>query len=201
MFKLRFLVLGMISLFIILFLINCEKDKIPIADEEGHEHIADLPFSIKSIPFHEVEEESAVRKKLDEFEKALEKERNKSNDPELCDFTIDTEFASYIKSNVSNYHSYTFAIKREYDYGPLENLLLSVQPDLSYKAFIVKYDFTLDTPMEDISEEAMNVLLFGTDEVLKIKQVTDNSLSTYSSAYEGIINFLVKQKMETLFLQ
>jgi excinuclease ABC subunit A len=59
-----------------------------------------------------------------------------------------------------------------------------------------RYGFTMDTSLEELSEEAINVLLFGTDEVLKIKQVTDSSLSTYSTTFEGIANFLVKQNDE-----
>lgn len=59
-----------------------------------------------------------------------------------------------------------------------------------------KYGFNLDTPIEDISDEALNVILFGSDEVFKIKQFTDSSASSYSIAFEGIANFIVKQNDE-----
>ena len=59
-----------------------------------------------------------------------------------------------------------------------------------------KYGFTLDTPMEDISEEAINTILFGSDEVFKIKQYTDSSATSYSIAFEGIANFISKQNDE-----
>lgn len=58
-----------------------------------------------------------------------------------------------------------------------------------------KYDFTLDTPIEDISEEAMNIILFGSDEIFKMKQTADVS-SSYSIAFEGIANFIAKQNEE-----
>jgi excinuclease ABC subunit A len=58
-----------------------------------------------------------------------------------------------------------------------------------------KYDFTLDTPIEDISEEAMNIILFGSDEIFKMKNTTDVS-SSYSIAFEGIANFIAKQNEE-----
>jgi excinuclease ABC subunit A len=58
------------------------------------------------------------------------------------------------------------------------------------------YNFTLDTPLEDFSEDAINIILFGSDEVLKIKQFTDNSLSSYSLSFEGIVNFIIKQNDE-----
>lgn len=59
-----------------------------------------------------------------------------------------------------------------------------------------KFGFTLDTVIEDISEEAMNVILFGSDDVFKIKQYSDSSATSYSIAFEGIANFIVKQNDE-----
>lgn len=64
------------------------------------------------------------------------------------------------------------------------------------EAIGANYNFTLDTPLEDFSEEALNVILFGSDEVLKIKQFTDNSMSSYSLSFEGIVNFIIKQNDE-----
>ena len=59
-----------------------------------------------------------------------------------------------------------------------------------------KFGFTLDTPIQDISEEAINVILFGSDDVFKIKQYTDSSATSYSIAFEGIANFIAKQNDE-----
>ncbi|MCW3102466.1 MAG: excinuclease subunit [Bacteroidetes bacterium] len=59
-----------------------------------------------------------------------------------------------------------------------------------------KYGFTLDTPVEDISDEAINTILFGSDEIFKIKQYADSSATSYSVAFEGIANFIVKQNDE-----
>jgi excinuclease ABC subunit A len=59
-----------------------------------------------------------------------------------------------------------------------------------------KFGFTLDTIVEEISEEAMNVILFGSDDVFKIKQYSDSSATSYSIAFEGIANFIAKQNDE-----
>jgi excinuclease ABC subunit A len=59
-----------------------------------------------------------------------------------------------------------------------------------------KYGFTLDTSIEDISDEAINTILFGSDEIFKIKQYTDSAASSYSVAFEGIAVFIVKQNDE-----
>lgn len=59
-----------------------------------------------------------------------------------------------------------------------------------------KYGFTLDTPVEEISDEAINTILFGSDEIFKIKQHTDSAATSYSIAFEGIANFIAKQNDE-----
>lgn len=58
-----------------------------------------------------------------------------------------------------------------------------------------KYDFTLKTPIEDISEEALNVVLYGSNEVFKVK-AANASASSYSLSFEGIVNFIAKQNEE-----
>jgi len=59
-----------------------------------------------------------------------------------------------------------------------------------------KYGFTLDSPVEDISDEAIDTILFGSDEVFKIKQFSDSSATSYSIAFEGIASFIIKQNDE-----
>lgn len=56
------------------------------------------------------------------------------------------------------------------------------------------HGFTLDTPFQDISEEAVNVILYGSDEVFKVK--TEGNSEGYSVAFEGIANFIIKQAEE-----
>ncbi len=57
-----------------------------------------------------------------------------------------------------------------------------------------KYDFKLETPVEDISEDAMNVILFGSEEVFKVKAYIDSASTSYSLNFEGIVNFLMRQQ-------
>ncbi|MDP4267485.1 MAG: excinuclease ABC subunit UvrA [Bacteroidota bacterium] len=60
-----------------------------------------------------------------------------------------------------------------------------------------KYGFTLNTPFEDIPDEAVSVLLYGTDEVLKIKGKNTEYSHGYTLKFEGIINFLNFQHNES----
>jgi excinuclease ABC subunit A len=58
-----------------------------------------------------------------------------------------------------------------------------------------KYDFTLKDPIADISEEAINVILYGSNEVFKVKAANTNA-SSYSLSFEGIVNFIARQNDE-----
>jgi excinuclease ABC subunit A len=55
--------------------------------------------------------------------------------------------------------------------------------------------FDLTTPLSEFSEEALGVVLYGSEEVYKMQ--TDKSNHHFrSSTFEGIINFLIRQKEE-----
>ncbi|MEI8136322.1 MAG: excinuclease ABC subunit UvrA [Bacteroidota bacterium] len=51
------------------------------------------------------------------------------------------------------------------------------------------YDFNLDTPFEDLSEKAVNVLLYGSDELFKV--TTEGG--TYNTNFEGVATFITRQ--------
>lgn len=55
------------------------------------------------------------------------------------------------------------------------------------------HDFDLDTPFAELTDDAVNVILFGSDELIKVK--TDNN-SAYNVSFEGIANFIVKHAEE-----
>ncbi len=56
-----------------------------------------------------------------------------------------------------------------------------------------KFGFTLNTPLADIPEEALNIILYGTDEVLSSGS---NASTATSLSFDGIINFIVAQMEE-----
>ena len=51
------------------------------------------------------------------------------------------------------------------------------------------FDFTLDTPFNDLSDEAINVLLYGSDELYKVTTEGGN----YNTTFEGIATFITRQ--------
>jgi len=54
-----------------------------------------------------------------------------------------------------------------------------------------KYNFSLDSPIDELSEDAINIILYGSDEIFKVKQ--QHTSMTYSLNFEGIISFISNQ--------
>ncbi len=61
------------------------------------------------------------------------------------------------------------------------------------EAIGLKYGFDLDTPISELSDEAINTILYGSDEVFKVKHENLGVTGTYSLNFEGIINFIRNQ--------
>lgn len=58
------------------------------------------------------------------------------------------------------------------------------------EALLEKYEATLKTPVEELPEEAVNDLLYGSNERLKIKSSLMHSSSDYFVTYEGIVKYI-----------
>lgn len=57
-----------------------------------------------------------------------------------------------------------------------------------------KYNFKLTDPVSDISDDAINVILYGSSEVFKVRESAYGSSGTgYSLSFEGIVNFIARQ--------
>ncbi|MBW6502295.1 MAG: excinuclease ABC subunit UvrA [Bacteroidales bacterium] len=58
------------------------------------------------------------------------------------------------------------------------------------EAIAEKNGFTLDTPIREIPEEALNKVLYGSDEVLKLSNTPLGMTSNYFLTFEGVVNFI-----------
>jgi len=58
------------------------------------------------------------------------------------------------------------------------------------EAIAEKNGFTLDTPVRDIPEDALNKVLYGSDEVLKLSNTPLGMTSNYFLTFEGVVNFV-----------
>jgi excinuclease ABC subunit A len=54
------------------------------------------------------------------------------------------------------------------------------------------FHFNLETSFSDLSEEAVNVLFYGTEELMQIQTDT----GSYNTTFEGIVNFITRQAEE-----
>ena len=58
------------------------------------------------------------------------------------------------------------------------------------EAILTKYDYTVNTPIKDISEDVLNILMYGSSEPFRLKNTPLGSLNDYSMSFEGIINYI-----------
>ena len=59
------------------------------------------------------------------------------------------------------------------------------------EAICEKYRVSMDTPIKDIPQDVINAILYGTTDVLAVKNEVSGTIN-YASNFEGIINFIVK---------
>ncbi|MBN1951055.1 MAG: excinuclease ABC subunit UvrA [Bacteroidales bacterium] len=53
-----------------------------------------------------------------------------------------------------------------------------------------KYGFTLDTPIKKIPEEALNIILYGSEESFKLENTPLGATSNYFLSFEGVVTYL-----------
>lgn len=63
------------------------------------------------------------------------------------------------------------------------------------EAIVQKFGYTLDTPIADLSEECLDMILFGTEEVLKVKNA-EAGYSSYAMSFSGVVNYIMLQHQE-----
>lgn len=63
------------------------------------------------------------------------------------------------------------------------------------EAICLKFHTDLSTPIAEFPDELLNVILYGSDEVFKIKNEVAGT--TYSSPFQGIINFIESQDADS----
>jgi excinuclease ABC subunit A len=81
----------------------------------------------------------------------------------------------------------------------------AIEPMGSYKNSVVfwqieailhKYGYSLDTPVEEFSEEALNTILYGSDESFKLLHSPAGTSSGYFLNFDGIVNYIISQQNE-----
>jgi excinuclease ABC subunit A len=70
--------------------------------------------------------------------------------------------------------------------GPYRNALIFWQ----LEAIASKYKFTLTTPIKNIPEDGLNVVLYGAEETFKLENTPLGFSTNYFLSFEGIINYI-----------
>jgi excinuclease ABC subunit A len=70
--------------------------------------------------------------------------------------------------------------------GPYKNSLIFWQ----LESLANKYNFSLSDPVKEIPEEALDKILYGTEESLKLSNTPLGSSSNYFLSFDGIINYI-----------
>jgi excinuclease ABC subunit A len=74
--------------------------------------------------------------------------------------------------------------------GPYKNSLIFWQ----LEAIASKYHFTLNTPIRDIPEDGLNVILYGSEETFKLENTPIGLSTNYFLSFEGIVNYVANQQ-------
>lgn len=70
--------------------------------------------------------------------------------------------------------------------GPYKKSLIFWQ----LEAIASKYRFSMDTPLGEIPEDAINTILYGSEESFKLLNTPLGSASNYFMSFEGVINYI-----------
>ena len=70
--------------------------------------------------------------------------------------------------------------------GPYRNSLIFWQ----LEAIAAKYHFTLNTPIEEIPEDVLNIILYGSEESFKLQNTPLGITNNYLLSFDGILSYL-----------
>jgi len=57
-----------------------------------------------------------------------------------------------------------------------------------------KYGFTIDTPVKDIPKQAMDMILYGSNETIVVKKEYMGITSSYNLNFEGVVNYVLQHQ-------
>lgn len=142
---------------------SCEKDNESIIFEENNN------FTVKKIESQKFQQNKILTKQLSEIESSLNTKNKSSTDlafRQSVSYNINMNEALYIESDDGAYHSYTFSLETQTGNNNLENIVLSLQEDGTYNAFISSYTFTEEERIRYNNGE--NIDLFDKSSITKI---------------------------------
>ena len=68
---------------------------------------------------------------------------------------------------------------------------------MMFKALAQKYNFSLETPVKDLPEDILQIILYGSDERIDMEYHSEHMHTTYKSRFEGVASNLARRYVET----
>ncbi len=129
-------VIGMLIICVSLFFLGCQKD-------ESIQQESNQNFSIKEVAFSQFQTNSKLVDKISTLKNPIGNQTNVANRNNSAETTYDinTNHAIYIEYG-NGKHTYTFTVTNTNGSASLENIVLSLQDDGSYKAYLTTYNLT-----------------------------------------------------------
>ena len=151
----NYLKLGILFFGISLFVTNCEKDYTNEIEIQTHSR-----FKVKILNQKQVNSNKQIAEKLKKVDLKIKRKTNSVFSKEIYneeyDFTINTDYVKYLEDTENGNHSYNFLISRENpEDDKLENLLLILNSEGNYDAYLVKYDFSIEE-YSNIDQNTLN---------------------------------------------
>jgi hypothetical protein len=108
---------------------------------------------VKRLDFNTISQNTNIIDELKRFtnKKNIDNSLSRVVNDSVNGFSIDTEEVLFIEKE--GYHSYTFLINRDEDNDSqiTENLFISLQPDLTYKSYVIQYLKSNTNDLEEIT--------------------------------------------------
>lgn len=161
---------------------SCEKENEIIAYEPER--------TVELISFDDIQNKEAIEEKLSEL---CEKEvsitgRNTTQNDDLLDFMVITDNVSHVEQG--DYHTYTFSILRNVPLENIqENVLLELQPDGSYRTFLVRYHMSseafanVNSENSTIDDTAVEYILLDDDDLDLSSSLTSRCYFSYDLVF------------------
>ena len=125
-----------------IFSTHCQKDD-DFKDTEQNIDFTPVK-SFNTISLHTFKKNEKALKAFSSLTKRFKKKNNinRFSTDSIANLILNTESIKYLENTSTNYHSYTFAVSNTPIGSGLQNVMLSLQPDGSYKEFLLHYDIT-----------------------------------------------------------
>lgn len=174
--------IGILLFGISILLWNCEKNDEIIQSTDNNN------FSVRRINTQEIEQNSALTVQISEIRNVFNPTNNSNGlaNRQNTTYDIDINEANYIEYGDGSYHSYTFAIENQSNNHNLENIILSLQDDGTYKAFLTTYTFTEEERLQFNNGEDINLSDRSTIEEIDYSDLNIANRSSVSCSYEKV---------------